>query len=52
MILQFWIKPAINMAMFLIRRPQTRFSLFPKLGALANKARLLAVKGGLLLVFQ
>ena len=27
------------------------FPLFPKLGALANKARLLTVKGGLLLVF-
>ena len=27
-------------------RPQSRFSLFPKLGALANKARLLAVREG------
>ena len=51
MILQFWIKPAINLAMFFYPRPQSRFSLFPKSGALANKALLLAVKGGLSLVF-
>jgi len=52
MILQFSIKLAINLAMFFNPRPQSRFSLFPKLGAQANNAWLLAVRGGLLLVFQ
>ena len=44
MSLQFWIKPAINLAIFLIPDRSLGFLCF--LGALANKAPLLAVKGG------